>query len=114
MKQNQESTSNQKATTSLSLTKALAAATVPQRQLEGGPQVSKHEGAPEIDPDQVMQTVGEKKKAFEMTCRFFAYQVATSSISNIIGTVMGHPLDTIRVSSCDIRALCTFSSTFRF
>ena len=34
-----------------------------------------------------------------MTCRFFLYQVATSSFSNIIGTVIGHPLDTVRVSS---------------
>ena len=68
--------------------------------MAGGPQIDKHDGASEIDSDQVMQTVGERKKAFEMTCRFFAYQVATSSISNIIGTVMGHPLDTIRVSFC--------------
>ena len=80
--------------------------------MAGGPQVNKHDSAPEIDPDQVMQTVGEKKKAFEMTCRFFAYQVATSSISNIIGTVMGHPLDTIRVSFCDAWSLCTVPQHF--
>jgi len=34
-----------------------------------------------------------------MSLRFFVLQIATSSISNIIGTVVGHPLDTIRVST---------------
>ena len=48
--------------------------------------------------ENVIQAVGEKKKAFEMTMRFFCYQVATSSFSNIIGTILGHPLDTVRVS----------------
>ena len=64
-----------------------------------GPQVGRHRGrSTELDTEQVFQKVGEKRKAFEMTCRFFFYQVATSSVSNIIGTVLGHPLDTIRVS----------------
>ena len=33
-----------------------------------------------------------------MTFKFFCFQVLNASISNIIGTVLGHPLDTIRVS----------------
>ena len=46
----------------------------------------------------LMNTMGEKTKAFEASVQFFCYQVAFSSFSNIIGTVLGHPLDTIRVS----------------
>ena len=53
----------------------------------------------ESDADDVISKVGESKKAFQMSMHFFAYQVAISSFTNIIGTVMGHPLDTIRVSS---------------
>ena len=51
-----------------------------------------------VNTEGVIMQVGEKKKAFEMSCRFFCYQVASSSIANIVGTVAGHPLDTIRVS----------------
>ena len=83
----------------VSLTKALAAAASPQpRLVAAGPQVAVKHHQSAASTDHVIQTVGEKQKAFEMTCRFFCYQVATSSISNIIGTVIGHPLDTIRVS----------------
>ena len=46
----------------------------------------------------LINSVGEKTKAFEASVQFFCYQVAFSSFSNIIGTVLGHPLDTIRVS----------------
>ena len=35
--------------------------------------------------------------ARKLSTRFVAIQIATSSISNIIGTILGHPLDTIRV-----------------
>ena len=82
----------------MSFSKALAAAATPQPIVAGGHQMKQREGAPEIDPDHMIQKVGEGKKAVEMTMRFFAFQVATSSISNILGTVLGHPLDTIRVS----------------
>lgn len=41
--------------------------------------------------------VDMKKKAVEMTFKFFCFQVLNASFSNIIGTVLGHPLDTIRV-----------------
>lgn len=51
----------------------------------------------EADADDVISKVGEGKRAFQMSMRFFAYQVAISSFTNIIGTVIGHPLDTIRV-----------------
>ena len=37
-------------------------------------------------------------KAVEMTFGFFCFQVFSSSLANIIGTVLGHPFDTIRVS----------------
>ena len=53
-----------------------------------------------IDPiADVGTSLQEKKGAvFNFSAKFFLCQVATSSISNIIGTVAGHPLDTIRVS----------------
>ena len=92
----------------MSLTKALAAAASPQpRLVAAGPQVAvkHHHRNAAASTDHVIQTVGEKQKAFEMTCRFFCYQVATSSISNIIGTVIGHPLDTIRVSFYPVNTL---------
>jgi len=83
------------------LTKAFAVATSPSRatMVTDGVQVKHHDVAAELvdDADHVIQVVGEKKKAFEMTVRFFCYQVMSSSISNIVGTVLGHPLDTIRV-----------------
>ena len=46
-----------------------------------------------------MDRVGKKTEAAQMSMRFFAVQIATSSVSNIAGTFLGHPLDTIRVSS---------------
>ena len=46
-----------------------------------------------------MERVGKKTEAAQMSLRFFAVQIATSSVSNIAGTFLGHPLDTIRVSS---------------
>lgn len=46
-----------------------------------------------------MDRVGKKTEAAQMSLRFFAVQIATSSVSNIVGTFLGHPLDTIRVSS---------------
>ena len=50
------------------------------------------------DTTQVISQMDASKKAFEMSVRFFVYQVAFSSISNLVATVMFHPLDTIKVS----------------
>ena len=50
------------------------------------------------DTTQVISQLDSSKKAFEMSVRFFVYQVAFSSISNLVATVMFHPLDTIKVS----------------
>ena len=40
----------------------------------------------------------EEKDKLGLSMRFMAIEIAASSISNIFGTIIGHPLDTIRVS----------------
>lgn len=45
-----------------------------------------------------LQAVEESQRALSLSLRFFCYQVAFSSFTNILGTIAGHPLDTIRVS----------------
>ena len=50
------------------------------------------------DTEQVISQLDSSKKAFEMSVRFFVYQVAFSSVSNLVATLMFHPLDTIKVS----------------
>ena len=65
---------------------------------EGGLLMADERAQLPADPEQVMNQIDKTQKAFKMSLRFFAWQVATSSVSNILGTVLGHPLDTIRVS----------------
>ena len=71
------------------------------------------------DTTQVISQLDSSKKAFEMSVRFFVYQVAFSSISNLVATVMFHPLDTIKVSffilsDAQARTVTVFSSSTVF
>jgi hypothetical protein len=56
---------------------------------------------------QIQETVADEIRQKSYNLRVFGQQIFAASLANIAGGIAGHPLDTIRVSQCEIILILT-------